>query len=221
METGRVTYAASTSWSAIHVRSRTRRPAPTASCPLINADDADLVRAVGRADHDLVADAVPDQRLAQGGLIAHAARLRVGFGGTDDAVGLLIRLAVFAEANRAAHGHEPRRAVAVLDQDVVLEDRLEVVDPGLDEALLVLGRVVLEVLRQVPELAGGLDLGGDRRPALAHKLVVLLAHRLQPFGRDVSVFSHQTEFRSVPPHFPLPPRRTGSGRGSFRIHSAP
>src|SRR5579859_6596496 len=207
METGLVTYAASTSWSAIHVRRRTRRPAPTASWSLINSDDADAVGAVRRPDLDLVAHAVPDQRLAECGLIADAARLRVRLGGADDAVGLLRFFSVLLETHRAAHRHEAGCALA-LDQDVVLEDHLELLDPRLLHALLVLGGVVLEVLGKVAELAGGLDLGGDLRPPVVDQLVVLLAHGLQALAGDVDVFSHRIECRATSPlplqRIPLP-----------------
>src|SRR5487761_426492 len=111
-----------------------RRPAPTASRPLINADDADAVRAVGGAYLHLVAHPVPDQRLAERGLVAHPPRLGVRLGGPDDAVGLLV-LAVLSELDRAAHLDQPRRSAMALDQDVVLEDDLELVDAGFQEAL--------------------------------------------------------------------------------------
>ena len=75
----------------------------------------------------------------------------------------------------------------------MLDDRLQVVDPRLDEALLVLGSVVLEVLREVAKLAGSFDLGCNVGPAVGNELVELLFDRLQALGSDVDVVGHDSE----------------------------
>src|SRR5258708_33390321 len=126
---------------------------------LLNAGDAHAVGAVWRFDLGLFSDTVSDQRLAQRRLVAHASGLWIGLGRTDDSIGLVIG-PVFAEVNRAAHidNAGPRLG---LDQHVVLDDRLELVDPRLHHALLVFRRVVFEVLGAVVKLAGRLDLGHD------------------------------------------------------------
>ena len=70
---------------------------------------------------------------------------------------------------------------------MVFDDRLELFDPSLHHALLVLGRVVLEVLRKVAQLAGGLDLGDDLGPAHGGQLVQLSLDRFEALRRDVNV----------------------------------
>src|SRR5258708_13825215 len=148
---------------------------------LFNADDAHAVGAVWRFALDLFSDPVSDQRLAQRRLVAHSSRLWICLGRTDDSVGLLIG-PVFAEMNRAAHVDDAGPRLG-LDQNVVLDDRLELVDPRLHHALLVLRRVVLEVLGEVAELPSSLDLGHDRLPPNRDQLVELLANRHEPLRR--------------------------------------
>ena len=60
-----------------------------------------------------------------------------------------------------------------LDDLGVLEQRLELADAPLHVALLVLGRVVVAVLREVAQLAGALDLGGDLDAAPRGEVVEL------------------------------------------------
>src|SRR5438270_4667480 len=194
METGLVTYAASIDSAAIQARRRVSLPAAIAWL-LINADDAHPIGRVGRPDLDLVPDAVADQRLTERRFVAHAACLRVDLRRADDSVCLLI-LAVLSKADRAPHRHQPG-ASGLLDQDVVLDDLLQLIDPRLHETLLVFGGVVFEVLGEVAELAGGFDFGCDRGPAHVDEVLVLLADRFEPLGSDVNVLSHQIECRSV------------------------
>src|SRR6266851_9485210 len=113
-------------WLVIQARMPSRRVTAGAS---VNADDSDLVCAIRCPDLDFVADSVADERLAERGLVAHAPTLRIGLGGPDDAVGLLA-FAVLFEADRAAHRDDPI-APGRLDQHMVLDDRLELVDPRL------------------------------------------------------------------------------------------
>src|SRR5439155_11032486 len=89
-------------------------------------------------------------------------------------------------------------ATWLLDQDVVLDDLFELIDPRLHETLLVLGGVVFEVLGEVAELAGGLDLGSDRGTPHADELLVLLAYGLEALGSDVNVLSHHFESKPMP-----------------------
>src|SRR5260370_21399329 len=158
---------------------------------LFNADDAHAVGAVWRFDLDPFSDPVSDQRLPQRRLVAASSRLWICLGRTDDSVGLLIG-PVFAEVNRAAHVDDAGPRLG-LDQNVVLDDRLELVDARLHHALLVLRRVVLEVLGEVAELPGRLDLGHDRRPPTRGQLVELLANRHEPLRGDVDVIGHLLE----------------------------
>jgi hypothetical protein len=76
---------------------------------------------------------------------------------------------------------------------MVLDDRLELFDPRFHHPLLVLGRVVLEVLGEVTELPGGLDLGHDRGALDGGQLVELVPDGLEPFGGDVNVVGHDSE----------------------------
>ncbi len=59
----------------------------------------------------------------------------------------------------------------------VVEPVSQCADACFEKALLVLGRVVLEVLREVAELAGRLDRGHDGRAPRALELGELLAER--------------------------------------------
>src|SRR5712692_9515940 len=136
-----------------------------AATDLLNGGDTHAVGAAGRLDLHLVPDAI---------------ELFVG--------------TVLCETNRAAHRDDAARGLP-LDQHVVLDDRLELLDPGLHHSLLVLGGVVLEVLGQVPQLARRLDLGDDRRALLGGELVVLLADGLEPLRGDVNV-GHVSESRT-------------------------
>src|SRR5260370_7533004 len=95
----------------------------------VNADDSDLVRAIRCLDLEFVADSVADERLAEGGLVAHAPTLRIGLGRPDDAVGLLA-FAVLFEADRAAHRDDPI-APGRLDQHMVLDYPLYLSTPPL------------------------------------------------------------------------------------------
>src|SRR2546430_3510517 len=186
-------YAASTCWLAIHALRCWRCPVPAAvKAPLVNAYYAHPVSAARSADLDLVADFVTQHCLAQRRLVTDPAGLGIGLRRSDDAVSLLV-LSLLAEPDGAAHRDLAGNAVLV-DEHVVLDDHLELVDAGLFHALLVLGRVVLEVLGQVAQLASRLDLGRDLGPPDPRELLVLLADSFQALGSDVDVFSHGVEF---------------------------
>src|SRR5260370_33355990 len=147
IDAGRVTYAASTSVLAIHAR---RSSGLVAAGVSVAANDRHPVRAVGRPDLVLLADPVADEGLAERGFVAHAPALWVGLRRPDYAVRLLA-LAVLLEANSAPH-RDHAVALSRLDEDVVLHDRLELVDTRLHHSLLFLGRAVFEVLRQAADL---------------------------------------------------------------------
>src|SRR5260370_15546597 len=172
------------------IHRRTSVSGAVAVADLLNCREAYAVSAAGGLDHDLIPDAVADQGLAQRRLVANAPGFRIGLGGTHDAVSLFVG-AVLGETNGVAHpDNAPLRLR--LDQDVVLDDRLELLDPRFHHALLVLGRVVLEVLGKVAQLARGLDLGHDRGPAHRRQLPQLLADCFQTLWGDVDVV-HPTE----------------------------
>ncbi len=63
--------------------------------------------------------------------------------------------------------------IDAVDDLGVLEEVLELADPALHVALLVLGRVVVGVLLEVALLAGAFDLVGDLDPAAGGEIVEL------------------------------------------------
>ena len=99
---------------------------------------------------------------------------RVRLGRADDRVRLLLA----ARARRA----EPRATPldALLDEHHVAQEVLDRPDPTLGEGLLAPGLVVVGVLLEVAQLAGGHDPGDDRRAGQRGQLVELSAERLQP-----------------------------------------
>src|SRR6266550_1915292 len=203
IETGCVRYAAPTCRFAI--QRRRSLSGVLAATDLLNGGDANAVSAAGRLDLDFVADTMADQCLAQRRLVAHAAGFRVRLGRFDDAIRLLVCPAL-GETNGVAHRDQATPRSLLLDQHVVLDDRLELPDASFHHSLLVFGGVIFEVLRQVAQLAGGLDLGDDGGATLRGEHVKLLAHRLQPLGRDVDVVGHRSESKR-------PGRRLNLNRG--------
>ena len=75
--------------------------------------------------------------------------------------------------------------VVLVDQRGVLDERLERLDPALDERLLVLGVLVLGVLREVAVLLGVVDPLGDLRAADGDHLLELVAELLEAVLADV------------------------------------
>src|SRR5450759_1798720 len=94
-------YAASRPCRAIQPRRSDRRVAG-AVLGLLNGDDADAIRAIGSLDLDFLAHTVTEQGLAQGGLVADGAGLRVRLNRADDAV-RLVASSILAEPHRVAH----------------------------------------------------------------------------------------------------------------------
>jgi hypothetical protein len=72
--------------------------------------------------------------------------------------------------------------VVLLDEDGVLDERLEGEDAPLDEGLLVLGVLVLGVLRQLAVLLRVVDPSGDLGTSLVDELVQLGAQLRQAFA---------------------------------------
>jgi hypothetical protein len=77
------------------------------------------------------------------------------------------------------------RGVVLVDDRGVLDQRLERLDPALDERLLVLGVLVLGVLGVVAVLLGVVDPLGDLRTAQRNHLFELLAELLETVAADV------------------------------------
>src|ERR1700704_3967977 len=91
----------------------------------VNANDSNPVSSIGRLDVNLISGAMADERFAQGRFVAHPASLGVGLGGADDAIRFLA-LAVLLKPDGATH-RDHARALGRLDQNVVLDDRLELI----------------------------------------------------------------------------------------------
>ena len=86
-------------------------------------------------------------------------------------------------------GHD-NVAVAYLDDLGVLDERLELPDAALHLSLLFLGGVVVAVLGEVAELAGGFDLAGDVDPTEGGELFVLLLQSLEGGTREMVRLGH-------------------------------
>src|SRR5439155_6671871 len=117
-----VMQAASSPFSSSHPRRRSRGAAATCTSPaLLDPGDADAVRtAVWHRHLHLVPHAAPQQRAADGRLVAHPARLGVRLGGPNYPVALLGTL-VLDKAHGAPQTHlviADRR----VDDHVVLHD---------------------------------------------------------------------------------------------------
>ena len=76
--------------------------------------------------------------------------------------------------------------VVLVDDRGVLDQRLELLDPALDERLLVLGVLVLGVLGDVAVLLGVVDPRGNFGAAHVGHLLELAAGRLETFAGEVS-----------------------------------
>src|SRR5438105_2808759 len=154
-----------------------------ADTPLLDPEDPDGVGAPG-GGHDLHVGArpAPHQRLPDRRFEAHATVGRVGLGGTDDGVRLL-GSALFLDGDLVQEAHLAAGG-SRLDHHVVLDDRLQLADPRLQEGLLVAGGVVLEILGEVSVLPSRLDLAHDLRPAYRGELFELTPHVFQAVSRD-------------------------------------
>jgi len=128
------------------VRDPPRAVGPRAAGPEPRLADADdLVGEVpGRDLHDdLLALLLAEQRAPDGALVADPALGRLGLGRADDRERLL---AVVAGDLDGRADLDVVGRVVLVDDRRVLDQRLERLDPALDERLLVLGVLVLGVL---------------------------------------------------------------------------
>ena len=140
---------------------------------LRDLDPADLrgiAVAVAHADLDGIAPAVSQQGLAQRGLHADQAVDGVLAHGADDRVGLLLVIFGKIDGDGLADPDLILRR-GVLDDRGCLDHPLQEADPALIAILLPLGRVVLEVLTQIPVCPGLLDV--LQEPGTDDQLAVL------------------------------------------------
>ena len=115
----------------------------------------------GRRDLDGLALLLADDRLADRRLVGELQLGGVGLGQADDEV-LVRALGVdVAKPHLRADGDDARVDLAGLDHARVRQAVIKLSDPVLEHRLLVLGVVVLRVLGDVTELAGGADAVGN------------------------------------------------------------
>ena len=128
--------------------------------PRILADADDLVGEVAGGDlhDDLLALLLAEQGAPDRALVGDPALGRLGLGGADDRERLL---AVGALDRDGRADLDVVGRVVLVDDRGVLDQRLERLDPALDERLLVLGVLVLGVLGQVAVFLGVVDPVGD------------------------------------------------------------
>src|SRR6185503_17654480 len=150
--------------------------------PLRDGDDLVGDVAGRNLDGDVLTLLATEQRAPDRALVADLALGRLGLGRADDHERL--RAVRAAELDGRADLDVVVRGVLV-DEGRILDQRLERLDPPLDERLLVLGVLVLGVLRQVAVLLGVVDALGDLRPAHGNHLVELLAELLESILADV------------------------------------
>src|SRR3954451_12523830 len=182
--------------TGVNVGGRTKRPraaAPADKRELSGVDLRDLQLAGGALRHrhrDDVAALVADQGATDGRLVREALLGRVGLRRADDLellrlVGLLV-LDVDCDADRhsvAGSGRVNDRCRAQLV--------LEIGDLLLQHRLLVLRVVVLRVLGDVSELAGGADPLGHLAPTIGRQVVDLLLELFEPLWGEDDVSRHE------------------------------
>src|SRR5260221_3661992 len=113
------------------------------STALADADDRVGEVAGGDLDDDLLALLLAEEGAADRALVADPTLGRFGLGRSDDREGLL---AVVGHDGDRRADLDVIRGVLLVDDRGVLDQRLERLDPSLDERLLVLGFVVLGIL---------------------------------------------------------------------------
>src|SRR5499426_2958696 len=147
----------------------------------IDSDDVEGLLAGGQLRGHAVPDVLADQRAGQGRHDRDAALGRLGLVGADDLVADLLAALVLEEDRRGERDPLARRRR--VDDLGVSHLPLELGDAPLDEALLLAGRVVLRVLREVtvrPGLGDGL---GDRVAIDALQPVELVTEPLEAGAR--------------------------------------
>src|SRR5262245_51143000 len=176
---GPVTEAASSSAQSIAPPCRLGRPVGFGCAEEDSlADRDDLVGEVARGDlhDDLLALLLAEEGAPDRALVADPALGGLGLCGPDDRELLLAVLAL--DVDRRAD-LDVVRGVVLVDDRGVLDQRLECLDPALDERLLVLGVLVLGVLAEVAVLLGVVDALSDLGPLDADHLIELGAKLLE------------------------------------------
>src|SRR5918993_5114569 len=156
---------------------------PDALAGRLDVDDLVLRRAAGGGDHDLLPHLPFEYRLAHRGSVAELPARRVRLVGADDLERpLLPLLADDPESHRGPEVDSIFLDLGRIDHLHVTDPALEFADPALQQALLVLGVVVLGVLRDVPEIAGLTDAIGNLFATRACEEGEFFLELLQPLG---------------------------------------
>src|SRR5258706_9523736 len=156
------------------------------STALADADDRVGEVAGGDLDDDLLALLLAEEGAADRALVADPTLGRFGLGRSDDREGLL---AVVAHDGDRRADLDVIRGVVLVDDRGVLDQRLERLDPALDERLLVLGVLVLGVLREVAVLLGVVDPLGDLGSLDGRHLVELGAELVEAIPAEIGRFA--------------------------------
>src|ERR687889_1452962 len=131
---------------------------PDALAGRLYVDDLVLRRAAGGGDHDLLPHLPLEYRFAHRRGVAQLPARRVRLVGADDLERpLLPILANDPEGHRGPEVDCVFLDLGRVDHPHVAHPALELADPALQQALFVLGVVVLGVLRDIPEIAGLTD----------------------------------------------------------------
>src|SRR2546423_3290645 len=156
---------------------------PAARAPCLSDRDDLVGEVAGRhANEDLLALLLAKQGPSDRALVRDPALGGLRLGRADDRERLL---AVRALDRDGGPDLDMVGRVVLVDDRGVLDQRLERLDPALDEGLLVLGVLVLGVLREVPVLLGVVDALGDLRPLDRGHLLELRAELLEAVLRKV------------------------------------
>src|SRR5215212_1089126 len=155
----------------------------------LDVDDLVLRRAAGGGDRDLLPYLPLEYRFAHRGSVAEFPARRVRLVGTDDLERpLLPLLADDPEGHRGPEVDSVSLDRGRVDHRHVAYPALELTDPALQQALLVLGVVILGVLRDVPEIAGLTNTIGDFLATRVCKVCQLFLELLEPLrGNELLV----------------------------------
>src|SRR5581483_3145829 len=139
---------------------------------LVNVLDGPVHHPGRRLDRDLLADPLAHERLAHRRLISDAAGLGISLRAADQRV-LLLLLLVVDDGHLDAQLHH-LAVVRFLDDDSVLDERLQLQDFTLNQRLFVLGVLVLGRVLAAGQLPGLLYAMRHFRAAHVHQVVQLL-----------------------------------------------
>src|SRR5215210_702951 len=165
---------------------RNQREAARASGALarrLDVDDLVLRRAAGGGDHDFLPHLSLEYSPAYRGCVAELPARRVRLVGADDLERSLLTLpADDPEGHRGPKVDRVFLDLGRVDHPHVAHPALELADTALQQALLVLGVIVLGVLRDIPEIAGLTDAICDFLAPRVREVCKFFLELLEPLG---------------------------------------